>query len=481
MKRTISGMVGKGSLAHNRRSFIAENVNPERVESNIKYCDDNLKQIYHELFDDAVARYNVGKRKDRQIHDYYDKIQHGKQEKLFHEVIFQIGNSKDMAVATPEGKLATEILDEFVKGFQARNPSLRVFNCYVHLDEATPHVHIDFVPFVTNWKGKGMDTRVSLKQALKSQGFQGGSKHESELNQWINHEKEILAQIMEQHGIEWEKKGTHEEHLDVYNYKKKERQKELACLEQEQKELSEKYLNLLIDMREKCADVHSLGEEKTRLEQDNVQMAEQVRIVATELEHIGKRREKVQTVMNAVDQELEKFGQVDLLLPQPGSLERAVTYREKKIKPLFTKMKQYMAALAGKVLEMEQILNQWKRKHRNLENDYCELRDELKNVVNEKNQLKEENHTLRNTEMKYQRVRKILGLDVVEQAEQRAIHLEYLEENSVNRRWSKRPENGVRGDEKKEIWSYNIWQRRLICKVLPKFGKQVYINSLNIN
>ena len=78
MKRTVSGMVGKGSLAHNRRSFIAENVNPERVESNIKYCDDNLKQVYHELFDDAVARYNVGKRKDRQIHDYYDKIQHGK-------------------------------------------------------------------------------------------------------------------------------------------------------------------------------------------------------------------------------------------------------------------------------------------------------------------------------------------------------------------------------------------------------------------
>lgn len=421
-------MVGKGSLAHNRRSFIAENVNPERVESNIKYCDDNLKQVYHELFDDAVARYNVGKRKDRQIHDYYDKIQHGKQEKLFHEVIFQIGNSKDMAVATPEGKLATEILDEFVKGFQARNPSLRVFNCYMHLDEATPHVHIDFVPFVTNWKGKGMDTRVSLKQALKSQGFQGGSKHESELNQWINHEKEILAQIMEQHGIEWEKKGTHEEHLDVYNYKKKERQKELACLEQEQKELSEKYLNLLIDMREKCVDVHSLGEEKVKLEQDNVQMAEQVRIAATELEHIEKRREKVQTVMNAVDKELEKFGQVALVLPQPGSLERAVTYREKKIKPLFTKMKQYMAALAGKALEMEQILNQWKRKYRNLENDYCELRDELKNVVNEKNQLKEENHTLRNTEMKYQRVRKILGPEVVEQAEQRAIHLEYLEE-----------------------------------------------------
>ena len=66
-----------------------------------------------------------------------------------------------------------------------------------------------------------MDTRVSLKQALKSLGFQGGNKHDTELNQWINHEKEVLAEIAKQHGIEWEQKGTHEEHLDVYNFKKK--------------------------------------------------------------------------------------------------------------------------------------------------------------------------------------------------------------------------------------------------------------------
>ena len=330
MKRTISGMIGTGSLAHNRRDFIAENVDPDRVQLNICYRNENLKEVYKELFDEAVERYNVGKRKDRQITNYYEKIRQGKQEKLFHEVIFQIGNREDMAVGTEAGDLAVNVLDEYVKDFQKRNPTLRVFSCYLHQDEATPHLHIDFIPYVTDWKGKGMDTRVSLKQALKSLGFQGGNKHDTELNQWINHEKEVLAEIAKQHGIEWEQKGTHEEHLDVYNYKKKERQKELACLEQEQKELSEKYLNLLIDMREKCADVHSLGEEKTRLEQDNVQMAEQVRIAATELEHIEKRREKVQTVMNAVDQELEKFGQVDLLLPQPGSLERAVTYREKR-------------------------------------------------------------------------------------------------------------------------------------------------------
>ncbi len=226
MKRTISGMTGTGSLAHNRRDFIAENVNQNRVYLNICYRDENLKDVYKELFDESVERYNVGKRNDRKITNYYDKIQHGKQEKLFHEVIFQIGNNKDMAAGTPEGDLAVKVLDEYMQDFQRRNPTLRVFCCYLHQDEATPHLNIDFVPYVTGWKGKGMDTRGSLKQALKSLGFQGGAKHDTELNQWINHEKEVLAEIMERHEIEWEQKGTHEEHLDVYNFKKKERAKE---------------------------------------------------------------------------------------------------------------------------------------------------------------------------------------------------------------------------------------------------------------
>lgn len=163
MKRTISGMTGTGSLAHNRRDFIAENVNQNRVYLNICYRDENLKDVYKELFDESVERYNVGKRNDRKITNYYDKIQHGKQEKLFYEVIFQIGNNKDMAAGTPERDLAVKVLDEYMQDFQRRNPTLRVFCCYLHQDEATPHLHIDFVPYVTGWKGKGMDTRVSLK------------------------------------------------------------------------------------------------------------------------------------------------------------------------------------------------------------------------------------------------------------------------------------------------------------------------------
>ena len=260
MKRTISGMIGIGSLAHNRRDFIAENVDPDRVQLNICYQNENLKDVYEGLFDEAVERYNVGKRKDRQITNYYEKIRQGKQEKLFHEVIFQIGNREDTAVGTEEGDLAVKVLNEYVKDFQKRNPTLRVFSCYLHQDEATPHLHIDFIPYVTGWKGKGMDTRVSLKQALKSLGFQGGNKHDTEMNQWINHEKEVLAEIAKQYGIEWEQKGTHEEHLDVYNFKKKERKKEVQALEQEKEYLTAENEGLILQIAESREDVQLLIE-----------------------------------------------------------------------------------------------------------------------------------------------------------------------------------------------------------------------------
>ena len=138
----------------------------------------------------------------------------------------------------------------------------------MHQDEATPHLHIDFVPYVTGWKGKGMDTRVSLKQALKSLGFQGGNKHDTELNQWINHEKEVLAEIAREHGIEWEQKGTHEEHLDVYNFKKKERKKEVQALEQEKQYLTAKNEGLTAQIAEVRADIKMLEEEKDQAQKD---------------------------------------------------------------------------------------------------------------------------------------------------------------------------------------------------------------------
>ena len=60
-------MIGKGSLAHNRREFFAENVEPDRVQLNICYQNENLKEVYKELFDDAVGRYNIKRSADYKL------------------------------------------------------------------------------------------------------------------------------------------------------------------------------------------------------------------------------------------------------------------------------------------------------------------------------------------------------------------------------------------------------------------------------
>ena len=249
MKRTISVMVGHGSVNHNSRKFHAKNTDPERSHLNKAYCNENIRDVYRELFDAALKRYNEKQtRSDRQIKDYYEKICSGKQEKTFHEVVLQIGNKDDMSAESEHGRLAAAVLDEYMQSFGQRNPQLRVFSAHLHMDEATPHLHIDFVPFITGSK-RGLDTRVSLKQALAAQGFKGGSRGDTEWNQWVQAEKQQLAAVMARHGIEWEDKGTHDQHLSVLDYKKQERAKEVAALEEELSNKKEEFENVAVRIK----------------------------------------------------------------------------------------------------------------------------------------------------------------------------------------------------------------------------------------
>ena len=341
LKRTISVMRGSGSLNHNRRSFTAENVDPERSSLNVVYRDEPIQKVYHELFDEAVNRYNAKqKRKDRCINDYYEHLRTGKQEKLFHELIVQIGNKDDMGVLTENGALAKELLDEYMQGFQERNPTLRVFGAFLHMDEATPHLHIDFVPYVSGWKGKGLDTKVSLKQALKALGFAGGSKRESELNQWINAEKEQLAAVMKRHGIEWEQKGTHEEHLSVLDFKKQERSKEVAALEAAKQE---------------CQTDLTEMQEQLETAQTAVEAAEQ-RVQKAELTYQKQSKElnKLAPIMEGLENLSAQYSQrPEEWVPEAATFETAKSYREKKAMPLIQKLVKVLFALHRKYWEVK--------------------------------------------------------------------------------------------------------------------------------
>ena len=318
MKRTISAMHGKGSLSHNRRDFIAENVDSSRTPLNIEYHNEDIRAVYHELFDDALARYNEKQtRKDRIIDDYYEKIRTGKQEKLFEELIIQIGNKDDMNASSENGQLARQMLDEYMQSFQQRNPTLRVFSAHLHMDEATPHLHIDFIPFTTGSK-RGLETRVSLKKALEALGFTGGTKSHTELNQWIESEKQALASIMARHDIEWEQKGTHEEHLSVLDYKKQERSKEVAALENQ------------IDT-----------------------LQEQTAVAATTLSEKRKQLDDIAPILKNTEKFVRKYDDPERLLPEAGMLESGKAFREKKALPILGKLLKYARSLFRENTELK--------------------------------------------------------------------------------------------------------------------------------
>ena len=380
MKRTISAMRGPGSLKHNRRAFTAENVDAERTRYNVVYKDEPIKQVYHELFDDALERYNSKqKRRDRCISDYYEHLRTGKQEKVFHELIVQIGNKDNTGVTTEDGQWAATILDEYMQDFEKRNPTLRVFGAFLHMDEATPHLHIDFIPYVSGWKGKGMDTKVSLKQALKALGFAGGTKKESELNQWINAEKEQLAAVMERHGIEWEKKDTHEEHLSVLDFKKKERAKEVAELDAVKQEKQT---------------------ELAQIQQQTQEAKRECQKQTKELNEIAPILQGLESLSAQYSQRPEEW------VPEAGTFETAKSYRDKKAIPLINKLVKILYSLHHKYWKVKNECAKFMER-------YADEREANQNLRQRIEMLQEENTRLKAVEHNFGRVWSYYGAEQV--------------------------------------------------------------------
>ena len=443
-------MTGKGSLNHNSRKFHAKNTNPNRTHWNVEYCNEDIKDVYHELFDDALKRYNDKQtRKDRKIDDYYEKIRSGKQEKLFHEVILQIGDKDNMGSETMEGQLAAKILDEYMKGFQERNPTLRVFAAHLHLDEATPHLHIDFIPYVTGSK-RGLDTRVSLKQALSSLGFKGGSRSETELNQWVQSEKEKLAMVMRENEIEWDQKGTHEEHLDVYNFKKKERKKEVQELEQKKEYMTVENEGLRFQIAETREDIKLMEEEKIQFQKDKEVAEKCVEKAEQELEKLEERRKILQPIMDSVSKEIKEYGMIKTFLPEATVLERATTYRDKKIKPLFIEMKNKIAAMAAQVKELTRERDYWKSKFQQKKQEHKNIKKELLEVQKDNQKLSGEKEILQELADKYNRLLRVMGKDMVERLVQDDIRIQTeLEMKKRKEQMPKKMKNRIQWAEEK--------------------------------
>ncbi|MGN9173443.1 plasmid recombination protein [Lachnospiraceae bacterium HCP1S3_A8] len=438
-------MTGKGSVNHNSRKFHAKNTDPERSCLNVEYCNENVKDVYHELFDEALTRYNEKQtRSDRRIDDYYEKIRSGKQEKPFHEIILQIGDKDNMGAKTENGRLAAKVLDKYMRDFQRRNPTLRVFSAYLHMDEATPHLHIDFVPYTTGSR-RGIDTRVSLKQALSALGFKGGTRRETELNQWVAYEKEQLAAVMLEHGIEWEKKGTHEKHLSVLDFEKKERAKEVAELEQSISDGKERLSDIQIQHRKAVQETEqirqkgetirqevselsetsdllkvqatTLAEDKKKLLSDNVKLEKQQKKLQQDIEKMVQSKAVMERNIHAYDED-EKWQ-----LPEPAALMSAKAYKAKKAFPLVEKLKETIKALTIKCVQLAEQGKKLKEKVTRQEQQISRLTDKVMEQSDIIDRLQEKTEDLG-------RLERYFGREQVQSIVERSKALEWAEKEN---------------------------------------------------
>lgn len=251
-------------------------------------------------------------------------------------------------------------LEDDYPRLQERNPNLKVFSVHLHMDEATPHLHIDFVPFTTGSK-RGLDTRVSLKQALAAQGFKGGTRGDTEWNQWVSAEKSALVFVMERYGIKWEHKGTHEEHLSVMDYKKQKRAAELEKLGAE--------------IEKKQTEFNALSDRKLNYDEG---------------------LERLQTVEEMLDTAPE------YQLSEPQSFMSAKAYKTKIAEPLIQKLKALVKTALARCFEG------WDNYHRlNITNGNLYRENEMLSKINSK--LKNENENLRSEVKDYKLLRKVFG------------------------------------------------------------------------
>lgn len=208
-EQTLSITIGSGDIRHNNRLFKPSNVDHSRTPDNITLTREDIQDAYHRLFDESVNKYNESqKRNDRKITNYFDKIYRSKKEKPFYEFIAQVGNQNDQ----PDQKKCEEILEDFHKMMQKDYPNMAIFNSVIHVDESTPHLHLDFIPIGEGYK-KGLEKRVSMQKALQNLGFSNYADFRNELMQ-------KFEEIAKKHEIERKRDvAVGERHLTIQDYR----------------------------------------------------------------------------------------------------------------------------------------------------------------------------------------------------------------------------------------------------------------------
>lgn len=300
----VSMPQGKGSQLHNRREYekigrpIPDNIDVSKSSENITLVDKDIREAYREIFGEALEKYNgKQKRADRKIEDYCDHIKKSKNgEKLFYEDVVQWGKKEDFQ--NPETReRAKEALVKYVEGFEERNPNLKLIGAYIHMDEASPHLHLDYVPVATGYS-RGLDTRNSLDKAMKQMGHipENESRKNNATKLWKENERAVFGQICRGLGLEVEpERKSERKSLTVDEYKEA-RDEMIGEIEQE-KEAIVAEVEPLRELKTGIDEIDSTG---TKLpfgyvavkKKDLDEVKEQAKAYTANRDEIGELRER---------------------------------------------------------------------------------------------------------------------------------------------------------------------------------------------
>lgn len=289
MARTISFVKGKGSIRHNNRDFTASNVDGSRSSMNITYVKKTVEEAYDDIFGEALREYNAKqKRNDRKIDNYLEKIKTSKNnEKVFYETVVQIGKRDDTGILDEDGNItdaalqAKEVLDEYARTFQERNPNLILFNAVLHMDEATPHLHLDYIPVAHGYK-TGLSTRNSLTKGLQEMGIAKAiGKNDNETMHWQQRERNHIAELCKERGIEIEVLGIDRDDYSIPEYKAAMREVEAAEAE----------IEILNQEKDEIESV--LEDSEIKIEENNKELSSQVYLlegITAQIEEAEQKR-----------------------------------------------------------------------------------------------------------------------------------------------------------------------------------------------
>lgn len=367
-KLSISISNDNVALVHDRREYCPPNVHKELMNNNVYItCCSNLEKVFNEIFEKDVEEYNLGKRSDRMISNYYQKISshqdREKSPKPAYEYVIQFGSKENNNVLDPEFKQVNEdtrdMLIELVKIFKKKYPNFIVISAVIHMDECTPHLHIVFVPVGTGYKN-GMKHQCSLTKALQNMGYKnrleivdGKKVTVFAITEWQNDVKDVMTDIMEEYGYEREYMNNTDKHMSMSNFKYKCAMEELDKVLDDRIEEVE-YLGDKIDNMRTV--IQSLREEKNELTDQVNDLTDQVNGLTEKRNSLLEEIECLRVGRNVLLEQKKK----ELKEESDRELTRCKHELEEEYRSKEADLMTKVAELAEGISECEKLLNELK-------------------------------------------------------------------------------------------------------------------------